>query len=47
MRIAIVSDTHLPRGSRRIPHRCWDELAAADLILHGGDLTTAEVLGDL
>jgi uncharacterized protein len=42
-----VSDTHLPRGRRRIPDRCWEELAAADLILHAGDFTAPEVLHDL
>src|SRR5918911_1291305 len=47
MRLAIVSDTHLPRGRRRIPDRCWEEMAAADLILHGGDFTALEVLYEL
>ena len=47
MRLAIVADTHLPRGSRRIPDRCWTEMAAADLILHAGDLTELEVLHEL
>ena len=42
-----MSDTHLPRGQRRIPDPCWDELAAADLILHGGDFTAPEVLDEL
>ncbi|MFL5781337.1 MAG: metallophosphoesterase family protein [Thermoleophilaceae bacterium] len=43
----MVSDTHLPRGSRRIPERCWHEMARADMILHTGDFTTPEVLLDL
>jgi putative phosphoesterase len=47
VRIAIVSDTHLPRGARRMPDRCWEELAAAELILHGGDFTAVEVLYEL
>jgi len=47
MRLAIVADTHLPRGGRRIPDRCWTEMAAADLILHAGDLTELEVLQEL
>jgi putative phosphoesterase len=47
VRIAIVSDTHLPRGRRRIPDRCWAEMAAADLIVHAGDFTAVEVLHDL
>ena len=47
MRIAVISDTHLPRGSRRLPERCVAELGRADLILHGGDIATAEVLDEL
>jgi putative phosphoesterase len=45
--VAVVSDTHLPRGTRRLPARCLDELARADLILHAGDFTGARVLADL
>ncbi|MEA2396883.1 MAG: uncharacterized protein QOK25_439 [Thermoleophilaceae bacterium] len=42
-----MSDTHLPRGSRRIPSACLERLAAADLILHAGDFATVEVLDEL
>ena len=45
--LAIVSDTHLPRGSRALPAACVERLRAADLILHAGDIATAEVLADL
>jgi predicted phosphodiesterase len=38
MLIAAISDTHLPRGRRRIPDACLERLAAADLILHAGDV---------
>jgi putative phosphoesterase len=47
VRLAIVSDTHLPRGRRRIPERCWTEMAGADLIVHAGDFTALEVLYEL
>ena len=47
MRIAIISDTHLPRGTRRLPDECVERIRAADLIVHGGDFTTLEVLYDL
>ncbi len=47
MVIAIVADTHLPRGSRRIPDECWRRMAAADLIIHAGDFTAPEVLTDI
>jgi len=42
--LAIISDTHLPRGKRRLPDRCHELLRAADLILHAGDLSTVAVL---
>jgi len=41
MRVAVVSDTHMPRGTRRLPEACFERLRAADLILHGGDVTGA------
>ena len=47
MRIAVVSDTHLPRGTRVLPERCVAELRAADLILHAGDIATVAVLEEL
>jgi uncharacterized protein len=45
--IAVISDTHLPRGNRTLPADCVERLRGADLILHAGDLVTAEVLADL
>jgi uncharacterized protein len=47
VRIAVISDTHLPRGARRLPERCVDELRAAELILHAGDIATVGVLEEL
>lgn len=37
MIVAILGDTHLPRGSRSLPEECVTRLRAADLILHTGD----------
>jgi uncharacterized protein len=45
--IAVISDTHLPRGNRSLPAACVERLRGADLILHAGDLVTADVLSDL
>jgi putative phosphoesterase len=44
MRLAIVSDTHLPRGARRIPDSCLECCREADAILHAGDLVDVPVL---
>jgi putative phosphoesterase len=45
--VAVVADTHLPRGSRRLPEECVLRLSAADLILHAGDHSTVAALEDL
>jgi uncharacterized protein len=47
VRIAVVSDTHLPRGARTLPEACVERLRAADLILHAGDLVSAGFLEEL
>jgi putative phosphoesterase len=44
MLVAVISDTHMPRGARRLPEACVERIAAADLLLHAGDLMTVEVL---
>jgi putative phosphoesterase len=45
--IAVIADTHLPRGSRRLPQACVERLAAADLVLHAGDVTSTAFLEEL
>ena len=44
MLIAVISDTHLPRGTRRLPEACVERIAGADLLLHAGDFSTLQVL---
>jgi putative phosphoesterase len=45
--IALLGDTHLPRGSRRLPDACVELLQRAELVLHTGDVTTLEALAAL
>src|SRR5438067_12618485 len=45
--IAVIADTHLPRGARKLSQECLDVLAAADLILHAGDVASAAALEEL
>ena len=40
----MISDTHLPRGSRRLPDECVQHCTSADAILHAGDVMELEVL---
>jgi uncharacterized protein len=44
MQIAIVADTHMPRGARQLPESCVTRLKAADLIVHAGDFVRLSVL---
>lgn len=44
VRLAIISDTHMPRGARAIPEDCLQRCRDADAILHAGDLTDVSVL---
>jgi putative phosphoesterase len=46
-RVAVISDTHLPRGSRALPDDCVRLLRGADLVLHGGDFVSVEFLEEL
>src|SRR5207253_1598876 len=47
LQIAIISDTHMPRGGRRLPKECVGRLRSADLILHAGDLVQLSVVREL
>jgi putative phosphoesterase len=47
VRLAIISDTHLPRGKGALPPACLEHLRAADAILHAGDLMELSVLDEL
>jgi len=47
MKIAVISDTHMPRGARALPEACVERLRAADLILHAGDFVGATFLEEL
>jgi uncharacterized protein len=47
MLIAIIADTHMPRGGRRLAAACVERIAGADLLLHAGDFTTLAVLREL
>jgi putative phosphoesterase len=47
VKVAVIADTHMPRGARRLPAECLERLRAADLILHAGDLVALSVLEEL
>jgi putative phosphoesterase len=47
MLVAILADTHIPRGRRVIPSRCRELMRRSDLILHAGDFVAEEVLREI
>jgi putative phosphoesterase len=47
MLVAVISDTHMPRGARRLPDPFVERIRAADLLLHAGDFATVAVLREL
>lgn len=47
-RVLVLSDTHVRSGGhRRLPDGVYRALDAADVVLHAGDIVTAELLHEL
>ena len=47
MRVVLLSDTHAPRFWKGLPPAVAEHLAAADLVLHAGDVCVPSVLDEL
>ena len=47
MRVVVLADTHAPRRWKSCPPQVAAHLRGADLILHAGDVCTADVLDEL
>jgi putative phosphoesterase len=45
--IAIIADTHMPRGARRLPERCAELLRQAEAVLHAGDFYALPALEEI
>jgi putative phosphoesterase len=45
--IAVLADTHMPKGRRALPEACVEKIRAADGLIHAGDFSAASVLADL
>jgi putative phosphoesterase len=45
--IAVLADTHMPRGSRRLPERCVELIGKADAVIHAGDFFGVSALEEL
>jgi putative phosphoesterase len=47
LRAALLADTHMPRGSRRLPEACVRVVAGCDLVIHAGDFMRAEAYDEI
>jgi hypothetical protein len=45
--IAVLADTHMPKGGRVLPERCVRLLRKADATLHAGDFFAVETLREI
>lgn len=45
--IAVLADTHMPKGRRALPPECVERIRAAEALIHAGDFSTASVLAEL
>jgi uncharacterized protein len=47
VRVLVLADTHLGADLGRLPAPVWDAVQAADVVLHAGDVVTADLLDAL
>jgi putative phosphoesterase len=47
MKIGVISDTHIPASTDKIPAEIFRHFKGVDLILHAGDLTNLLILNEL
>jgi uncharacterized protein len=45
--IAVIADTHMPKGERALPAECVELIGGAEALIHAGDFAAASVLADL
>jgi len=45
--IAMIADTHMPKGKRRLPDACVEKIRGAEVLIHAGDFSAASVLEEL
>jgi putative phosphoesterase len=45
--LAVIADTHMPKGGRRLPDRCTELIGAAEAVIHAGDFLALPALEEL
>ncbi len=46
-RLLLIADTHVPKRARDLPARVWQEVEAADVVVHAGDWVEEPLLDAL
>jgi putative phosphoesterase len=46
-RILLVADTHIPTRAKGLPPEVWEEVAAAEVVIHAGDWVDVALLDEL
>lgn len=46
-KVAVLADTHIPRRAKTLTEKAWECVRNADIIIHAGDVLTAEFLEEL
>ncbi|WP_298886607.1 metallophosphoesterase [uncultured Serinicoccus sp.] len=44
MRLLLLADTHVPKRAKALPAQVWEQVAAADVVVHAGDWVTPDLL---
>jgi putative phosphoesterase len=47
VRLLLLADTHVPNRARNLPAQVWQEVEAADVVLHAGDWVAPQLLDEL
>ena len=47
MRLLLLADTHLPTRAKDLPPGVWEQVEAADLVVHAGDWVAVDLLDRL
>jgi uncharacterized protein len=47
VRLLLIADTHVPKRAKDLPAQVWDEVSAADVVIHAGDWVEPSLLDTL
>ena len=47
LRLLLLADTHVPKRAKELPGEVWEQVAAADVVVHAGDWVEPSLLDTL